>query len=132
MHSVIHEARLTALLIWLEKFKKGDQKIRTIIYDLYLKNTEWINNWDLVGVSARDIVGFFAYNNDSSILGILSKRNNVWERRIAVIATSYFIQREQYDQTLQIAIRYPEDTHHYIHKALGGCCERSAKKMRQY
>ncbi len=84
-----------------------------------LDNTEWINNWDLVDTSARDIVGEHIYGKDCSILKDLSNSSNIWERRIAIIATSYFIQRDNFDWTLLLAEQYLGDTHHYIHKATG-------------
>ena len=119
LHSKIHEERLTALMIWVLQFKKGDKDIKKSIYDLYLKNTSWINNWDLVDVSSRDIVGGYIFDKDHTILDKLSVSKSVWDRRIAIIATSYFIQFGDFDWTLKLAEQYLNDSHHYIHKASG-------------
>lgn len=119
LHSDVHEERLTALLLWVMQYKKGDEQTKASIYEMYLRNTKWINNWDLVDTSARDIVGEYIYDKNRSILKKLSGSNSVWERRIAIIATSYFIQFGDYEWTLLLAEHYLHDTHHYIHKATG-------------
>lgn len=119
LYSEIHEERLTALIIWVLQYTRGDQQLKNQIYDLYMKNTRWINNWDLVDTSARDIVGEYIYDKSRAILSKLSLSKDVWERRIAIIATSYFIQRGDYEWTLKLSEQYLSDTHHYIHKATG-------------
>lgn len=119
LQSPVHEERLTALMIWVLQFKVANEVQRKNIYDLYLKNTKWINNWDLVDTSARDIVGGYLFDRDKKILDTLSSSKNVWERRIAMIATFYFIQRGEFGWTLKLAEQYLDDTHHYIHKATG-------------
>lgn len=119
LHSEIHEERLTALLIWVMQYKRGNSKVKSEVYDLYLKNTKWINNWDLVDTSARDIVGEYINDKSRAILNKLSCSNNVWERRIAIISTSYFIQLNDFVWTLKLSEQYLSDTHHYIHKATG-------------
>lgn len=119
LHSNIHEERLTALLLWVLQFKHGNQQQQQLVYDLYLKNTRWINNWDLVDTSARDIVGAYIYNSDRSTLHSLSISRDVWERRIAMIATSFFIANGEYTRTLKLAEQYFNDPHHYIQKATG-------------
>ncbi len=120
LHSPIHEERLTALMIWVLQFQKGDDATKKEIYDLYLKNTKWVNNWDLVDSSCRDIVGAYLFDKeDKSILNTLSVSKNIWERRIAIVGTFYFIQHGDPTWTLVLAERYLTDTHHYIHKATG-------------
>jgi 3-methyladenine DNA glycosylase AlkD len=119
LQSSVHEERLTALFMWVEQYKKGDEHNKLQIYNKYLQNISWTNNWDLVDTSARDIVGAFTYKNDASVLEQLAQSNNIWERRIAIIATSYSIQFGEYSWTLKIAEQLLGDTHHYIHKATG-------------
>src|SRR3989344_7766010 len=85
LRSKIHEERLIALLILVDKFKKGDEKIRKEIYNFYLKNTYGINNWDLVDLSSHKIIGSYLLNKDRKILYKLAKSKNLWERRIAVV-----------------------------------------------
>ncbi|MDQ5885900.1 MAG: hypothetical protein QG628_297 [Patescibacteria group bacterium] len=119
LHSDIHEERLTALLIWVLQYKRGDEQKKAQIYELYMKNTQWINNWDLVDTSARDIVGEYIYDKSRQVLEELSSSKNVWERRIAIISTSYFIQLDDFEWTLKLSEQYLSDSHHYIHKATG-------------
>ncbi|HMS50519.1 MAG TPA: DNA alkylation repair protein [Candidatus Saccharibacteria bacterium] len=131
LHSVVHEERLTALMIWVLQFKAGDDSMRRQVYELYLSNTQWINNWDLVDCSARDIVGGYLFDRDKGVLTTLASSDNVWERRIAIIATFFFIQNNQYDWTLRLAEQLMNDTHHYIHKATGWMLREMGKRDEQ-
>ena len=119
LHSTIHEERLTALIIWVLQFKNGDERTKKLIYELYLENTQWINNWDLVDSSSSYIVGAYVYGKNESDITKLSVSLNLWERRIAIIATAYFIKRGDFNLTLQLAEQYINDSHHYIQKATG-------------
>ena len=89
------------------------------MYDLYLKNTDFINNWDLVDTSAPAIVGDFLLNKDCSILYNLAQSESLWERRIAIIATFTFIKHNSYKHTLKLAELLINDNHDLIHKATG-------------
>jgi 3-methyladenine DNA glycosylase AlkD len=131
LHSTVHEERLTALMMWVLQFQKGSAATQKEIYDLYLKNTKWINNWDLVDASCRDIVGAYIFNKDQSILDKLSKSKNVWERRIAIVSTYYFIRNGEFAWTLKLAEQYLGDKHHYIHKATGWMLREVGKRDRQ-
>lgn len=115
LHSPIHEERLTALLIWVGQFKKGSQKE---IVELYLKNTAYINNWDLVDTSAAQIIGSYFYKNPS-LLSELARSKSLWERRIAMIATFYFIRLGEPTETFKIAKILLSDSHDLMHKAIG-------------
>ncbi len=115
LHSPIHEERLTALLIWVAQFKKGNQKQ---IVELYLKNTTFINNWDLVDSSAAYIVGPY-FHKDTSPLYKLAQSKNLWERRIAMIATFHFIRQGDSTDALKIAEILLSDLHDLMHKAVG-------------
>ncbi len=163
LKSKTHEERLIALLVLVFNFNRGDEKEQKKIYEFYLKNTNYINNWDLVDLSADKIVGGYLLNsgstrllNDSSILSKanlfslhenllensksaarfkssfrkgfhphfaillrLAKSKNIWERRIAMIATYYFIKSNKFDETLGIAKILLKDKHDLIHKAVG-------------
>lgn len=136
LHSTMHEERLTALMTWVLQFQKGDSATKKQIYDLYLQNTSWINNWDLVDASCRDIVGAYIFKSpasgmDQSILDTLSQSKNVWERRIAIVATFYFIQQGEFAWTLKLAEQYLDDDHHYIHKATGWMLREVGKRDEQ-
>jgi 3-methyladenine DNA glycosylase AlkD len=119
LHSPIHEARLLALLILIRAYAQGDEAERERIYGLYLKNTRWINNWDLVDVSAEHIVGAHLWTRDRSALDALAASELLWERRIAVLATFHFIRRGAFADTLRIAERLAGDREDLMHKAVG-------------
>lgn len=92
LQSPYHEVRLAALVIMLEKFAKGSREIREQMHQIYMDNLHGINNWDLVDISAGTLVGEFAFP-DTSILWKLARSQNLWQERISVIATSYFIKQ---------------------------------------
>jgi 3-methyladenine DNA glycosylase AlkD len=119
LQSKIHEHRLTALLILMLKYKTADDKTRKTIFTAYLKHRKWINNWDLVDCSALYIVGAHLMERDKRILYRLARSKNLWQRRIAVLATFYFIQYRRFDDALQIAEILLTDPEDLIHKAVG-------------
>lgn len=119
LHSPLHEARFLALLIFVRYYAAGDAPLRERIFTEYLQNTRFINNWDLVDVSAEHIVGAHVLNSGRERLHVLAESPLLWERRIAVMATFHFIKRGEFDETLRIAemlLRDPEDL---LHKATG-------------
>jgi 3-methyladenine DNA glycosylase AlkD len=119
LNSPVHEQRLTGLLMLVFKFEKADEKLRKEIYKFYLKNTKRINNWDLVDLTAPRIVGEFLLDKDRKILYRLAKSKNLWERRIAVLATFMFIRECDFKDALKIAEILLNDNHDLIHKAVG-------------
>ena len=119
LHSRIHEERLTALLILVGQFKRGNETQQKAIYDLYLANAAYVNNWDLVDSSASYIVGAYLHHRDRSVLSELARSDHLWERRIAIIATAYFIARGESKDTFAIADILLADSHDLIHKAVG-------------
>jgi len=123
-----HEVRLTALLMLVEKFSRGDEKIKNQIYRVYLKNTKYINNWDLVDLSAPRIIGGYLLNKDRKILYQLARSENLWERRIAVLATFMFIRECDFTDILKIAKILLNDKHDLIHKSVGWMLREVGKK----
>lgn len=119
LHSPFHEVRLTALLILVERYKRGDADVRDEVYKLYLKNNRYINNWDLVDVSAPHIVGHYLEHRDRAILSRLAVSENFWERRIAILATFHFIRNDSFAETLRLAEILCCDEHDLLHKAVG-------------
>ena len=93
LRSGIHEHRLTALFILTEQFNKGDEEARQRIVDLYLCNTAYVNNWDLVDSSAHKILGVWLVDKPRSVLYDLARSESLWERRISIISTFTFINR---------------------------------------
>jgi 3-methyladenine DNA glycosylase AlkD len=114
-----HEARLVALVILTLKYPRADDDTRQEIFDLYLGNTKYINNWDLVDVSAPKIVGAHLYGGSTRLLDRLASSKDLWERRIAILATQYFIKQDDFGPTLRIATKLVNDKHDLIHKAVG-------------
>ncbi len=119
LRSSFHEDRLLALLLWVRLYSQGDRLMRGKIYSLYLKNASYINNWDLVDSSAEHIVGAFLWDKERGRLYQLAKSKDLWERRIAIIATFHFIKRGEFDETLKLAQILRSDGEDLIHKAVG-------------
>ncbi|SMO91545.1 DNA alkylation repair protein [Fodinibius sediminis] len=119
LHSVFHEERLCALIMLVLKSKKADSEQRKRLYDLYLNNTKYINNWDLVDTSAEHIVGRYLENKDRKILYDLARSENLWERRIAIMSTFPFIRANDFYDPLSLAEILVSDGHDLIHKAVG-------------
>ena len=117
--SQIHEERLLSLFLLIYRYSRGDGSEKKRIYELYLKNTKFINNWDLVDSSAGHIVGAFLFDKSKKPLYGLVKSENLWERRISIISTFYFIKHNQFSDTLKIAKILLSDTGDLIHKAVG-------------
>ena len=119
LKSEYHEIRLFALLMLVAQYSCANNDQKNKIYDLYLSNTKYINNWDLVDGSAHHIVGAHLYDKDRSTLYHLSTSNSLWERRIAIIATYHYIKNNQFKDTLLVAMKLLNDQEDLIHKAVG-------------
>lgn len=117
--SKIHEHRFVALAILVNKFKKADNFQREEIFDFYIKNAKNINNWDLVDSSAPYIVGEYLAGRGKAILYKLAGSGNLWERRIAIVSSSGFIKRGEYEDTFAISEILLSDSCDLIHKAVG-------------
>ncbi len=119
LKSKIHEERLCALLILVQKFQKADEKEKTHITNFFLKNTKKVNNWDLVDLSADKILGEYLFDKNKEILVKLAESNNLWEKRISIISTFAFIKKNRFKETIEISKLLLEDKHDLIHKAVG-------------
>ena len=131
LSSPYHEERLIAFLILVKRFEKAkDEKIRKKIYEYYLSNTKYINNWDLVDLSAPRIVGSYLIDKKDreKILINLSKSKLLWERRIAVLATSIFIYNKEPDITFKLVDLLMKDKEDLMHKACGWMLREIGKK----
>lgn len=128
LYSKIHEERLCALHIIVEKFTKADESDKKIFYQFYIENAKQVNNWDLVDTSAPRIVGVYLLNNDRKILYKLASSKNLWEKRISIISTMAFIKNNQYKDTFKIAEILMKDKHDLIHKAVGWMLREVGKK----
>jgi 3-methyladenine DNA glycosylase AlkD len=120
VRSPIHEERLVALLILIRRFDAAeDEEVRDRIFALYLDNTPYVNNWDLVDTSAPAIVGAYLLNRSRATLRRLASSPSVWERRIAIVSTLTFIRADDHDETLRLARVLLNDEHDLIRKAVG-------------
>jgi len=118
--SRIHEERLTALFILISQFNRtADQRVRKRIFTLYMKRLRFINNWDLVDSSAGYIVGGWLADKPRDLLDQLARSHTLWPRRVAMIATSYFIMQGDHRDAIRIATLLVNDQHDLIHKAVG-------------
>lgn len=128
LKSNFHEERALALFILVLIFQKANEILQKEIYNLYLNHTNFINNWDLVDVSASHIVGKFLANKNKDILYQLAKSDSLWERRISIIATHYFIKNNDFTDTLKISEILLKDKEDLIHKAVGWMLREVGKK----
>ena len=130
LRSEWHEERLLALLIWVRRFEKAkkDEAARERIVDLYLANTKWINNWDLVDSSAPQILGAWLLKRDRAVLQTLAKSKSLWEQRIAVLATQAFIRAGEFDDTVQLCEGFLGHPHDLMHKACGWMLREAGKR----
>lgn len=133
LSSKIHEERLVAVLLLVKRFETGNKKEQKEIFDFYLKHTVYINNWDLVDLSASRIVGSYLCLNKkpTTLLVSLAKSKDLWEKRISIISTLYYIREESSAETFKIAGLLLGDKHDLIHKAIGWMLREVGKQCSQ-
>jgi 3-methyladenine DNA glycosylase AlkD len=119
LRSPFHEERLTALLILVRVYAQGEEAIKKQVYQRYIENTRFINSWDLVDSSAAYIVADYLLKRNKKPLYALAKSGDLWERRIAIMASFHFIKREEFGASLKIAKLLLNDKEDLIHKAVG-------------
>ena len=119
LHYPVHEVRLFALLHWVYQFSRADDDGKAQIYQYYLNNTDYINNWDLVDSSCHQIVGGYLQDKNREPLFRLAKSECLWQRRISMMSTYHFIKNHDYDDTLALAKILLNDPHDLIHKVVG-------------
>lgn len=115
----LHEERLLALLMLVHLYSRGDEPAKKNIYKIYLENTRFINNWDLVDASAPYIVGDFLMNRSKKPLHDLARSGSLWERRISIMSTFHFIKQNEFSETFKISKMLLSDKEDLIHKAVG-------------
>jgi 3-methyladenine DNA glycosylase AlkD len=121
LHNKYHEVRLSSLLMLFHKMKKSNMNVQIQIINLYLQNTKYINNWDLVDISAPNLLGAYLYNNniDKTILYDLADSHDLWEQRIAILSTFYFIKNNEFQDTINISKILLKTNQDLIEKAVG-------------
>ena len=130
LHSPHHEARLLALLILVRAYQRGGEDERECIHELYLANSSWVNNWDLVDASAEHLVGAHVTGGDRAVLARLARSPSVWERRMAILATFHLIKQGAFAETFAVADALLSDPHDLIHKAVGWMLREVGKRDR--
>jgi 3-methyladenine DNA glycosylase AlkD len=130
LHHRVHECRLTGLIMLSEKYSRADLPTQSAIVRLYLKEAKRVNNWDLVDTSAPRILGAHLATRDRSILYRLASSKDLWERRIAIVATLAFITRNDFKDTIAISKILLSDKHDLIHKAVGWMLREVGKRSR--
>jgi 3-methyladenine DNA glycosylase AlkD len=131
LHSGIHEERMLALLILVVAFRKASDAARKEMHRFYLGNTAQVNNWDLVDASAPTLVGGYLLHKSRKPIHRLAKSDDLWERRIAVVATQHYIRNDDFADTLKIAEMLLQDDEDLIHKATGWMLREVGKRDRR-
>ena len=129
LQSNIHEYRLTALFILIQQYKQADQPAKQLIFNFYLHNTKYINNWDLVDLSAPNIIGNYLLGKDHNLLYTLANSSHLWKKRISIVATFTFIRNNQFEDTIKISKILLNDHHDLIHKAVGWMLREVGKRI---
>jgi len=129
--SKFHEERQACLFVLVEKFGKGGEKEKKNIFDFYIKNRKYINNWDLVDLTAPNIVGAYLEDKDKSLLYKFAKSKNVWEGRIAMLSCFRYVHKGDCKDALKIAEILKNDRHDLIQKAVGWMLREVGKRCGQ-
>jgi 3-methyladenine DNA glycosylase AlkD len=128
LHEPYHEYRSAALQIMVTRFKPKRSTERQAIVDMYLRNLDYVNNWDLVDLSAHKILGPWLQDKDRSILYELARSKNIWHQRVAMVTTLHFIRSLDFEDTFKLAeilLHTPDDI---IQKAVGWMLKEISKK----
>ena len=131
LSNIIHEYRLTGFLILTYKFEKADEKEKKKIVDFYLRNKHCANNWDLIDCVADKILGRYLFDKKKDVIYELAKSSSLWDRRIAIISTFYFIKNNKFEDALIISEILLNDTHDLIHKAVGWMLREVGKRNQE-
>ncbi len=127
----IHEYRLVALLILVQKFNSANQEQKKKIFEFYVEHKDQVNNWDLVDLSADKIIGAWLINKDKKLIYNLANSENLWDKRIAMISTFYFIKKNKFEDALKIAEILIDDKHDLIQKAVGWMLREIGKRNQE-
>ena len=128
LQSEWHEVRLCALIIMVEKSKKKDEALRKELFNLYLSQTKRINNWDLVDLSCRFIIGEYLLDKSRDILYHLAQSPLLWDNRIAIVSTYAFIRKGQLEDTYALSDLMMQHPHDLMHKAIGWMLREAGKR----
>lgn len=128
LESKINEERLLALIILTQQYKRATDPVKETLYRFYMQNLKYVNNWNLVDTSAHLVVGAHLWDKDRAVLETLARSESLWERRVSVVSTLYFIRQNDLVWTFKIASLLHGDTHDLIHKAVGWMLREAGKR----
>ncbi len=128
LESPIHEHRLAAVIIMRWQAERANSVLRKSLYDLYLRRTDRINNWDIIDISCHKIVGRYLANKNRAILYKLASSKQMWDRRITIVSTAYFISKNDLDDTFKLSEILLNDKEDLMHKATGWMLREAGKK----
>lgn len=132
LKSPYHEARLLGLMLMVYQYQHAKSlSIRTALFEHYLAHVKQVNNWDLVDASCYKILGDYLYDRDRSILYKFASSSSIWERRISIVSTYYFIQKSDLSDTFIIASKLLDDKEDLIHKAVGWMLKEAGKRQQR-
>lgn len=131
VRSRVHEHRAAGLSLWVRAFERGDEATRREVFAVYLRHTRHINNWDLVDLSAPQIVGGSLEPADTTFLESLAESPLLWERRIAILATLAYIRQGIFEPTVHLCELLLQDPHDLMHKACGWMLREVGKRDRK-
>ncbi|RAJ12950.1 DNA alkylation repair protein [Olleya aquimaris] len=125
-----HDHRLGAVSIldWKARNKKTSTEEKEAIYNAYINNHNWIDNWGLVDRAAPYVVGGYLYDRDRKPLYDLAVSKNPMERRTAIVSTYFFIRKKDIIDTFNIAEILIHDSNEYVQKAVGSWIREAGKK----
>jgi 3-methyladenine DNA glycosylase AlkD len=130
LKSPIHEERMLSLLMLVRSYETGSETTKKKIFNCYIANTRYINNWDLVDLSAPNIVGAHLFDKSRKQLYAFAGSDNLWKRRIAILSTFTFIRQNDFTDTLRISRLLLKDEQDLIHKAVGWMLREVGKRSR--
>jgi 3-methyladenine DNA glycosylase AlkD len=129
IHSPWHEERLLGLIILVLRSKRCKvERERKTYFDFYIRQMRWINNWDLVDLTAVDVIGGYLWDKPTDILLKWVKSKRLWDRRVAVLATFYFIRKGRFDESLRLSEMLLKDEEDLMHKAVGWMLREMGKR----
>lgn len=129
LHHPYHEVRCVALFLMVEIYDKAQSDVKSEIYDIYLRNVEYINNWDLVDVSCYKIIGRHVFESkDFSDIYKLANTEHLWSNRIAVVSTMYLIKKDEFDLIIELSEKFLTHGHDLMHKAVGWMLREMGKR----
>ena len=126
-----HEARLCALVIATERYKRAKPVEKKELYDFFIKNTRYINNWDLIDDTCPHVIGEYLLDKDRSILYKFAKSKNLWEQRIAIISSRTFVRNGDFKDTIVLAEMLIDHKHDLMHKAVGWMLREIGKRDKE-